>query len=290
MATDKKQKPSALRSILAGGIAGGIEIAITYPAEFAKTSYQLRDSGDGKPRLPPFGKQWYTGCSTVIIGNSIKAAVRFLAFDTFKHLLSKEDGSISAPATVLAGLGAGVSESIFAVTPFESIKTALIDDRKGPNPRLNGFVHGTSTIIREGGFKALYKGLVPTIARQGANSAVRMSSYNFMKQAATNSLSPGEKLGTLSTFGIGATAGVITVYTTMPLDVIKSRMQSLAAKTEYRNSAHCAYRIFTEEGVLRFWSGAMPRLARLVLSGGIVFTVYEKIIDVFEKIDPDNRF
>lgn len=43
-------------------------------------------------------------------------------------------------------------------------------------------------------------------------------------------------------------------------------MQSLSARTEYRNSAHCAYRIFTEEGVLKFWKGTTPRLARLIVS------------------------
>lgn len=72
-------------------------------------------------------------------------------------------------------------------------------------------------------------------------------------------------------------------------------MQSLSARSQYRNSFHCGYRIFTEEGVRRFWSGTTPRLVRLMvrqlphhdecllltfaqLSGGIVFTVYENII------------
>jgi hypothetical protein len=43
-------------------------------------------------------------------------------------------------------------------------------------------------------------------------------------------------------------------------------MQSLEARSQYRNSFHCAYRIFTEEGVLRFWTGTTPRLIRLVVS------------------------
>lgn len=37
-------------------------------------------------------------------------------------------------------------------------------------------------------------------------------------------------------------------------------MQSLEAKKNYRHSFHCAARILSEEGVLRFWSGATPRL------------------------------
>jgi len=42
-------------------------------------------------------------------------------------------------------------------------------------------------------------------------------------------------------------------------------MQSLEGRAQYRNSFHCAYRIFTEEGILRFWTGTTPRLARLVV-------------------------
>jgi solute carrier family 25 (mitochondrial citrate transporter), member 1 len=59
----------------------------------------------------------------------------------------------------------------------------------------------------------------------------------------------------------------------MPLDTVKTRMQSLESRKEYRNSFVCAARIFKEEGILTFWSGAVPRLARLILSGGIVFTM-----------------
>jgi len=42
-------------------------------------------------------------------------------------------------------------------------------------------------------------------------------------------------------------------------------MQTLEARQQYYNSFHCGYRIFTEEGILRFWTGATPRLARLVV-------------------------
>lgn len=47
--------------------------------------------------------------------------------------------------------------------------------------------------------------------------------------------------------------------------VVKTRMQSLTAKTEYRNALHCAYRIATEEGVFSFWKGTVPRLGRLIV-------------------------
>lgn len=49
----------------------------------------------------------------------------FVAFDAYKSLLQDDNGKISGPRTVIAGFGAGVTESLLAVTPFESIKTQL---------------------------------------------------------------------------------------------------------------------------------------------------------------------
>ena len=48
-----------------------------------------------------------------------------MAFDTYKTMLQDELGKLSGPRTVIAGFGAGITESLLAVTPFESIKTTL---------------------------------------------------------------------------------------------------------------------------------------------------------------------
>ncbi|KAI1848391.1 hypothetical protein JX265_008827 [Neoarthrinium moseri] len=286
------KKPSTTRSILAGALAGAVEISITYPAEFAKTRSQLnRKLAEGqKLPWPPFGKQWYAGCTTLIIGNSAKAAIRFVSFEQYKRLLADENGKVTGPRNVIAGFFAGVTESLIAVTPTESIKTSLIDDRKRANPRMKGFLDAIPIIYKERGIKGFFQGLVPTAARQSANSAVRFGSYTSLKQLAESYTAPGEKLGALGTFGIGGVAGAITVYATQPLDTIKTRMQSIEAKSVYGNSFRCASMIFKQEGVLTFWSGAVPRLGRLILSGGIVFTMYEKTIDLFQKMDPEERY
>lgn len=288
----KPKKPSAKRSILAGALAGAVEISITYPAEFAKTRSQLnRKLPDGqKLPWPPFGKQWYAGCTTLIIGNSAKAAIRFVSFEQYKRLLADENGKVSGARNVLAGFGAGVTESLLAVTPTESIKTTLIDDRKRAVPRMRGFLDAIPIIWRERGLRGFFQGLVPTAARQSANSAVRFGSYTSLKQLAESYTAPGEKLGTLGTFGIGGVAGAITVYATQPLDTVKTRMQSIEARQVYGTTLRCASLIFKHEGLFTFWSGALPRLARLVMSGGIVFTIYEKSMELMNKMDPEERY
>ena len=86
-----------------------------------------------------------------------------------------------------------------------------IDDRKSANPRMRGFLHGSGIIFRERGIRGFFQGFVPTTARQAANSATRFGSYTTIKQFAQGYVAPGEKLGTVSTFGIGGLAGLITV-------------------------------------------------------------------------------
>ncbi|WVR06494.1 hypothetical protein IAU60_003525 [Kwoniella sp. DSM 27419] len=289
-----KGKEQPVASLLAGAIAGGTEAFITFPLESLKTQLQF-GALDGGKQLSPYGllrqniqqrgvTGLYAGCTAVVIGNAGKAAVRFTTYDQFKSLLADEDGKLTAPRSMLAGLGAGMSEAVIAVTPSETIKTKMIEDAKRAVPKYKGFVHGVQTIVKEEGYRGIYRGVGPVMLRQGANSAVRFSSYSTLKQFAQGSAVPGSPMPGWMTFGIGATAGVITVYCTMPFDVIKTRMQSLRAKTEYRNALHCAYRIASEEGVLKFWKGTVPRLGRLIMSGGIIFTVYEKAYPVFAAV------
>ncbi|WOO76830.1 putative mitochondrial carrier [Vanrija pseudolonga] len=295
MSPKGKEKEKPIASLLAGATAGGVEAFITYPLESLKTQLQF-GSPSGK-KLTPYGiltdtlrergvRGLYAGVTAVVIGNALKAGVRFTTYDQFKSILKDDQGNLTAPRSMLAGLGAGMMEAVIAVTPSETIKTKMIEDSKRAQPQFNGLVDGVRKIVAQEGWRGVYRGVGPVMLRQGANSAVRFSSYSTLKQLAQGNLPPGQQLPGWATFGIGSTAGVITVYTTMPFDVIKTRMQSLEAKKEYRNALHCAYRIATEEGILKFWKGTVPRLGRLVMSGGIVFSVYEKVYPLAASVVP----
>ncbi|EIW67639.1 hypothetical protein TREMEDRAFT_33282 [Tremella mesenterica DSM 1558] len=284
-----KEKEKAVASLIAGATAGGVEAFTTYPFESLKTQLQFA-STDGK-RPTPYGllretlaqrglKGLYAGCTAVVIGNAAKAGVRFTTYDYFKNLLRDDEGKLSAPRSMLAGLAAGMAEAVIAVTPSETIKTKMIEDSKRPQPQYKGMIHATRAIVAQEGWRGIYQGVVPVMLRQGGNSAVRFTSYSTLKQLVQGSVSPGQTLPGYITFGIGSMAGIITVYTTMPLDVVKTRMQGIHAHAEYRNSFHCFYRIISEEGVLRLWKGTVPRLGRLILSGGIIFTTYEKVYPI----------
>ncbi|KAF9577637.1 hypothetical protein BGW38_007030 [Lunasporangiospora selenospora] len=204
-------------------------------------------------------------------------------------MLKDSEGKISGGRNVLAGLGAGMTEAILVVTPTETIKTKLIHDGNQPNPKYRGLVHGVRSIVQAEGFGGIYRGVVPVMARQGANSAVRFGVYSTLSDFAKTRFTNGAPLPATHTFTIGAIAGVITVYTTMPLDVVKTKMQGLRAKELYSGALDCAWKVFKNEGVISFWKGATPRLARLSMSGGIVFSLYESTMTLLRRLDDDHE-
>ncbi|KAJ3052881.1 hypothetical protein HK102_011815, partial [Quaeritorhiza haematococci] len=211
----------------------------------------------------------YRGLSAMVIGTSTKAAIRFLTFEQFKRALADERGELSNQRLMLAGLGSGTAEAVLVVTPTETIKTKLIHDQSRQNPQYRGLIHGTQMIYKSEGIAGIYRGMTAVVGRQAANSAVRLTIYDLLKQRVQKKYPMDPTTGKryvpfYVNFMNGAIAGIITVYSTMPLDVLKTKMQSLDAKKHYRNSFHCLYRIVREDGVFALWRGATPRLGRLI--------------------------
>jgi solute carrier family 25 (mitochondrial citrate transporter), member 1 len=66
-----------------------------------------------------------------------------------------EKGSL---ATVLAGLGAGITEAVLVVTPAETLKTKLIHDLISKGGKYNGLFHGIKVIVGEQGLGGIYRG------------------------------------------------------------------------------------------------------------------------------------
>lgn len=89
---------------------------------------------------------FYRGLSALIVLSVPKTAVRFGTNEWLKNNVFKEKNRVH---TFLAGLGAGVSEAIFVVTPAETLKVKLIHDRLSPKPKYRGLVHGISTIVKD---------------------------------------------------------------------------------------------------------------------------------------------
>ena len=181
---DAKKNP--LKAIISGGITGGIEICITYPTEYVKTHMQLykEDAKKGlkfiisstyqKYGMPGF----YRGVTALIALSVPKTAVRFGTNEYLKNHVFTSKNRVN---TFMAGLGAGIAEATFVVTPSETIKGKLIHDRISLQGKYNGLIHGISTIVKEQGWAGCYKGLLPTVIKQGSNQGVRFLVFEEVK-------------------------------------------------------------------------------------------------------------
>ena len=283
-----ESKTPPVVSLLSGGVGGGVEAAVTYPFEFAKTRVQLRNEGHAsRPRNPfmvisdVFRKEGpralYKGCSSLIVGSIAKDGVRFLSFDMIKNAFKDpETGALSPLRNLLAGMSAGVVASIFAVTPTERIKTAMIDDARTVK-RFHSTPQAVRIIYAKHGFLGLYRGFAGTTLKQAGATAFRMGSYNILKDF-ENSRHIAQS--TATNFANGAVAGIITTYATQPFDTLKTRSQSAKGA-----STVDAFRsVLADDGVRGFWRGTTMRLGRTVFSGGILFTVYEQVAAILNPI------
>lgn len=282
-----------LKGIVAGGLTGCIEVMITYPTEFVKTHLQLDEKGDKKQytgivdcvkktvnKHGFFGL--YRGLSVLLYCAIPKNGVRFGSFEFYKERMVLPSGNLSLGGRFLCGLGAGVTEAIVIVTPMETIKVKFIHDRRLPQPKFRGFIHGISVIVREAGIGGIYKGLTATILKQGSNQAIRFFVIESCKDAYRGG-DPKKNVPKIIVGIFGAVAGGISVLSNAPLDVIKTRMQGLDAHA-YKNTWDCVVKTYTNEGIKAFYKGTVPRLCRVCIDVAITFAVYDSFMDLFNKV------
>lgn len=210
----------------------------------------------------------YKGCSSLVIGSVAKDGIRFLSFDTIKeYFKDSETGTLSPMRSLAAGSASGVVASLFAVTPTERIKTALIDDAR-TEKRFSSGRHAVLTIWRESGVLGLYRGFAGTTLKQAGATAFRMGTYNILKDYQARHQ---VRQSTATNFANGSVAGIVTTLATQPFDTVKTRCQSSRGASTVE-----AFRsIVADYGVRGFWKGTSMRLGRTVFSGGILFTTYE---------------
>lgn len=220
----------------------------------------------------------YKGCETLVVGTIAKDAIRFISFDSIKLAFKDpETGTLSPARNLLAGIASGVVASTFAVTPTERIKTALIDDARHTKRFLSPW-HATKTLIAEHGLRrALYRGYITTTLKQASTTAVRLGTYNILKDFERLRNIPQT---TATTFGNGAVAGTIVVIATQPFDTLKTRAQSVRGA----GVAEAFKSVIADYGVKGLWRGSTMRLGRTVLAGGILFTTYEWIATIIAPV------
>jgi solute carrier family 25 citrate transporter 1 len=235
----------------------------------------------------------YKGLTAVWTGIVPKMAIRFVSFEQYRDWLQVATGDKGSGVTFTAGLLSGLTEAILVVTPAEVCKIrmqsqyhSMIDPSQMQHRKYTNVLQTAVTIVREEGLSALYKGVVPTMLRQGCNQAVNFTAYNAIKQRVME-YQHTEQLEHWQSLVIGGLSGGMGPLVNNPLDVVKTRLQKQVVRPgktpKYTGLSQACVVIAKEEGVLALWKGITPRLLRIMPGQAITFMTYEAVSSQLHK-------
>lgn len=272
--------------VLAGAVAGTMEICITFPIEYVKTQLQLQQQASGlfagekayagsldcaTRTLSERGFMGlYRGATSWVVFAGPRSAVRFGAFEALSSA-SSEYGLPSAlgQATVdtANGFAAGIVEAALCQTPNQVIAIKMIHDQSpnGPN-QYRGFLHCVASIYRADGLLGLYQGLGIAVVKGAVTNAIRFLGYGQLKPLfqgpAAADGTPPPPLAPWQSMLAGGVAGAVSAVVSQPIDTVKANMMGLEAK-QFNSSLHCAVSIVRAGGISALFNGVQPRVARV---------------------------
>lgn len=183
-------------------------------------------------------------------------------------LIPTNGGSVPQNITINVGAGfiAGVAGAVLS-NPFFLIKTRMQAYASKPADAIGEQMHyksvfdGLRTIIKNEGFKGLYRGLDAAMVRTGTGSSVQLSSYYLAKNfLVDNKIITKEGLGLHLTASLFA--GVCVAIAMNPWDVVLTRVYNQKGNL-YSGPFDCFKKTLKHEGPFSFYRGFWAQLLRI---------------------------
>jgi len=284
MAPGPNQDFGLLPRVINGGIAGIVGVICVFPIDLVKTRMQNQSKAVGQP--PVYINIWdcavktfrgsgfrgmYSGSAVNILLITPEKAIKLVANDLFRQSLKTKDGSLPMHRQILAGAGAGTCQ-IVVTTPMELLKiqrqmAKSKDSAQSPNARQLAL-----QLYREKGIIGLYKGVGATFTRDVVFSMMYFPMFAYFNDKGK---APGSnQVPFYHSFASGIGAGAISAFLATPLDVVKTRLQTLENIGRYSGIVDCTAKIMREEGATAFFKGSLLRVMVIAPLFGIAQMVY----------------
>jgi len=291
---------SAWKLLFAGGVAGAVSRTCTSPLERLKILNQVRG-------MKTIGNNEYQGVVRSLVqmvqiegigglfkGNGTNviriapySAVQFLSYERYKEMFlghgSSAQPHLSATQNLVAGGFAGVT-SLLCTYPLDLVRSRLTIQTT--ETKYIGIFDTFRLVVREEGYRALYKGLWPSILGIAPYVAINFTTYETLKRRFTTPHRPpsvGESLA------YGAFSGAVAQTVTYPIDLLRRRFQLQGIGGQpaiYNGTVHAIRTIVQKEGVLALYRGMLPCYLKVIPAISISFCVYElmrKLLGIEQK-------
>ncbi|KAI8546226.1 hypothetical protein RHMOL_Rhmol07G0101000 [Rhododendron molle] len=331
---------SICKSLVAGGVAGGVSRTAVAPLERLKILLQVQNPHSVKYSGTVQGLKYIwrtegfrglfkgngTNCARIVPNSAVKffsyeeaskyatmppvvllILFHFLILLTFRAwgilwFYRQQTGNADAELTPLLRLGAGACAGIIAMSatyPMDMVRGRLTVQTATSPRQYRGIAHALSTVFREEGPRALYKGWLPSvigvIPYVGLNFAVYESLKDWLIKSRPFGLAQDADLSVTTKLACGAAAGTVGQTVAYPLDVIRRRMQMVGwkdaasvvtgdgkskAPLEYSGMVDAFRQTVRHEGFGALYKGLVPNSVKVVPSIAIAFVTYEVVKDI----------
>ncbi|GAV72209.1 LOW QUALITY PROTEIN: Mito_carr domain-containing protein, partial [Cephalotus follicularis] len=296
----------------AGAVAGFATIAVLHPLDVVRTRFQVNE---GRVTNLPVYKNTahailtisrleglrglYAGFAPAVIGSTISWGLYFFFYSRAKRRYSKNrEEKLSASLHLAAAAEAG------ALVCLCTNSIWLVKTRQLQTPlhqtQYCGIYDALRTIMREEGWSALYKGIVPGLLLQVSHGAIQFTAYqdirrvivDFKSQERKQNSNSADNLLIISSIFtqnsvdyaiLGGSSKVAAILLTYPFQVIQSRLQQRPSKDgipRYLDSWHVVKETARFEGFRGFYKGITPNLLKNVPAASITFVVYENVLNL----------
>lgn len=298
---------SLIQHLAAGALARCTAVCIMMPIDTVKTRMQFLNGRTGRAasgrtysglgvafstitREEGIIRGFYRGLPPRLVYTGPAAAVSFAVYEEVKASLG--GASTWHPAVPLA---AGLSARLFGTavrTPFDIVKQRLQVDGALKKSRYRGMLHAFKDIIAtEGLRKGLLAGYTVTLLRDAPFAGIYFTTYEYLKKLQGGSLlnvKGGDGLHAGNHLIAGATAGAVASTATIPVDVVKTRLQTQAVTAgsvvQYSGVVDAFKSILAEEGPRGFVRGLGARLLYIMPASSITFAAYEAYKTAFSTL------
>ncbi|KAJ4346379.1 uncharacterized protein N0V89_010308 [Didymosphaeria variabile] len=279
------QQP-VVASFVAGGVAGAVSRTVVSPLERLKILFQVQSVGRNEYKMSvpkALAKMWRDeGWRGFMAGNGTNcirivpySAVQFGAYNVYKRFFESEPGApLDAYQRLLCGGLAGITSVTFTY-PLDIVRTRLSIQsasfetlKRDAGQKLPGMWGIMGSMYKnEGGFFALYRGIIPTVA--GVAPYVGL---NFMvyEMARTQFTPEGQKdPSAVGKLAAGAVSGAVAQTCTYPFDVLRRRFQVNTMSGmgyQYSGIGDAIRNIVKTEGPRGLYKGIVPNLLKVAPS------------------------
>ncbi|CAM8948563.1 unnamed protein product [Rhodiola kirilowii] len=291
----------------AGAVSGFATVALMHPLDVVRTRFQVNDGR--ATHIPTYNntahavytisrteglRGLYAGFYPAVLGSTVSWGLYFFFYSRAKERYSKNREEKLTPGLHLASAAEAGALVSLCTNPIWLVKTRLqLQTPLHQSQPYSGLHDAFKTILKEEGWRALYKGFLPSLFLQISHGAIQFTAYEELRKAVVEyksrknltSSEADDQLNSVDYAALGASSKFAAILVCYPLQVIRSRLQQRPGNDgipRYMHTWHVMKETARFEGLKGFYRGITPNILKNAPAASITFVVYENVLKLLK--------